>query len=231
MAITLDFLTSPTLEGAYWYSPTPNQLPVAEVFLPTSPAPSGWYAKYEPQEFHFNPKWEPSDLTKLYPLQVISGWKDHFESAKEKATSTTSAPDPTDDLDPADLNVPVLSTFTLRTGARLRLTPGQRAYLRDAYSITPTPIVEVDELAIHSDGEYTYVKELKLSSTLHIPTGRKSILRSVRITDFGVFYDSARSHDAKIHLAREEAKADRDTRKPTTKSRKEISIEELIAGL
>lgn len=121
----------------------------------------------------------PTQEDLRYPLTTPDSWLPHFESRE-----------------------PLLSTSTLRIGARLTLTPGQRATLREQFEMTPTKVVEVTRLECFPGTRA--IRELVLRSDLHVPESkRKHILVHCRITSFGKWYGSS----IELDKAKEEEKA------------------------
>jgi hypothetical protein len=84
----------------------------------------------------------------------------------------------------------MLTNSTLRVGARLQLSPGQRSTLRERYELTPTKVVEVVNIELFEGTRM--IRELVLRSDLHVSEHqRKHILVHCRISDFGAWYGSS----------------------------------------
>src|ERR1035437_7256746 len=113
-----------------------------------------------------------------FPLNTPESWLPHFEDGQP----------------------PVLTNSTLRVGARLQLSPGQRSTLRDRYELTPTKVVEVTNLELFEGTRF--IRELVLGSDIHVSEHqRKHILVHCRISDFGAWYRSS----VELDKEREEA--------------------------
>lgn len=123
---------------------------------------------------------QPSEFDLLYSLATPASWLPHFEHG-----------------------VPTLSPSTIRVGARLTLTPGQRATLRERYEMTPTRVVEVVNFELYPGTKA--IKWLTLRSDLHVPEShRKHILVHCLISDFGNWYRSSVELDQEAEKARED---------------------------
>lgn len=110
----------------------------------------------------------PSASDIAFPLNTPVSWVPHFKDGQP----------------------PVLTNSTLRVGARLQLSPGQRSTLRDRYELTPTRVVEVVNIELFENTRY--IRELTLRSDIHVSEHqRKHILVHCRISDFGAWYSSS----------------------------------------
>lgn len=100
----------------------------------------------------------------------------------------------------------VLSPGHLWAGYSYTLTPGQRAWLREQYGMTPTATVTVLEIARWPGTRHPRVLHLK--SDLHVdPRQRRHILTSAVIRTPGKFFAEAAQYDAEreAQLAAEDA--------------------------
>lgn len=145
---------------------------------------------------------QPSEFDLLYPLSTPASWLPHFEHG-----------------------VPTLSPSTIRVGARLTLTPGQRATLRERYEMTPTRVVEVVNFELYPGTKA--IKWLTLRSDLHVPEShRKHILVHCLISDFGNWYRSSIELDQEAEKAKESApKGARRSKKPEEKDSAATALE------
>jgi hypothetical protein len=139
-----------------------------------------------------------SDLA--FPLNTPASWLPHFVNGQP----------------------PVLTNSTLRVGARLQLSPGQRSTLRERYELTPTKVVEVVNIELFEGTKM--IRELVLRSDLHVSEHqRKHILVHCRISDFGAWYGSS------VELDRER-EAEASPRTVGARQEKSPKAFELTAG-
>ena len=94
---------------------------------------------------------------------------------------------------------PVLSP-ALAEGRAYRLTPGQRAVMRDWYGLTPTRQIEVVRMERFTDPAGTalpYLRTVTLASQVHVEEqNRKHVLSQIVITDWGKFMLAAAERDS-----------------------------------
>jgi len=105
----------------------------------------------------------PSDLELMYPLLTPKSWLNHFENGSD---------------------VPYLSNTTIRDGGQFRLSPDQKAILRELYGLTPTNTVTVSNLELYpplADGRVC-IRSFTLHSAIHVDWKvRKHVLSKASI--------------------------------------------------
>lgn len=87
-----------------------------------------------------------------------------------------------------------MSANVLWDGFSYTLTPGQRAWLRDNYDLTPTETVTA--VWIERWPGTVHPRAMRIDSDLHVPASRKHVLKSVVIRNVGRFFRESEERDA-----------------------------------
>lgn len=125
--------------------------------------------------------------------------------------------------------IPVLSTSTLWTGHAVKLTPGQRAVLRDDYDLTPTALVEIVEVEVYSPPHRDIIRAVTIASQLPAEQ-RRHVLSTARIDRFGEFLKRASDREKQLTEEREAKASSRTSSTTTTKTKsKQAQLDELYA--
>jgi hypothetical protein len=114
-----------------------------------------------------------------------------------------------------------LSAAQCWQGRQYTLTPGQRAYLRDRYGLTPTRVVELTEVGLFRATNIVHTFVLK--SAEHVDEQRRRhVLNAVCITNAAEFFARA----AQLDKQREDDATASATKESTPKMSKRMSMVE-----
>jgi hypothetical protein len=167
-----------------------------------------------------------------YGYETAPLWKEHHEwlQSTELREPTdddrhwaTRAGEPSSVADHFRDNLPEpLSAAQCWQGRQYTLTPGQRAYLRDRYGLTPTRVVELIEVGLFRSAP-TVVHTFVLRSAEHVDEQRRRhVLNAVCITNAAEFFARA----AQIDKQREDDATASATKESTPKMSKRMSMVE-----
>lgn len=125
----------------------------------------------------------------------------------------------------------VLSVGHLWAGYSYSLTPGQRAWLRDNYGMTPTQTITVLEVSAWPGTRHP--RYLHIKSDFHVdPRNRRHVLVNAVIRQPGKFFTESAARDAELEAAREKAAAEREESTPKAKrTTKATTVEEYFKDL
>lgn len=145
---------------------------------------------------------QPTDLDLKYQLQVPKSWASHFEE------------------------VPYMSPSTIRVGAQLKLTSGQRKTLqsnRESGGLTPTRTITILDIDCYPGT--SAIRTLTLKSNIHVPEHkRRHVLTQWTITSFGDFMQ--RAYDADVEM-NDVKVIEEETKTPVKVARKVKTLEEM----
>lgn len=132
----------------------------------------------------------PSDFDKRYELPVDRPTiPEHFQSGRPQ----------------------ILSAGHIWPGYSYSLSPGQRAWLKENYGLTPTMTVTVYEAAVWPGTRHPRV--IKLRSDIHVdPRARKHVLIDAVIRQPGKFFQESAARDAELEAAKVRAEAEAEAR-------------------
>lgn len=116
-----------------------------------------------------------------------------------------------------DGSVPqVLSPGHAWPGYSYSLTPGQRAWLRDNYALTPTKTVTVLELTCWPGTQHP--RMIHLRSDLHVdPRNRRHVLVNAVIRTPGKFFTESAARDAELEAEKLKESAEKEARGEKTR--------------
>jgi len=107
-------------------------------------------------------------------------------------------------------------------GYSYSLTPGQRAWLRDNYGLTPTATVTITGIARWPGTRHPQM--ISLRSDIHVdPRQRKHVLVEAVIREPGRFFTESAAHDAKLEAARTVNEAKKGGKAPREKKIADLS--------
>lgn len=109
----------------------------------------------------------------------------------------------------------VLTSAMLWKGYSYTLSPGQRAWLRDNYDLTPTETVTVMWIETWTGDDARFPRSLCLKSDLHVPSNRRHVLTQAVIRNVGRFFRES---------------AERDAQETVTSARRELAPDLLVVG-
>jgi hypothetical protein len=167
-----------------------------------------------------------------YGYETAPLWKEHHEwlQSTELREPTdddrhwaTRAGEPSSVADHFRDNLPEpLSAAQCWEGRQYTLTPGQRAYLRDRYGLTPTRVVELIEVGLFRTTNIVHTFVLR--SAEHVDEQRRRhVLNAVCITNAAEFFERAAQLDKQRE---EETAAQAATKESTPKTSRRMSMVE-----